>query len=167
MIIDIANMPFEGKRYTGEEPVCVFDLGKEHDIRIEEPAGYDLKAYLASGELIVEGKLGVLVSFRCSRCAELFPFRVEIQDFQCAREVSGDTESVDLTGEIRESIILGFPNYPVCNENCRGLCPSCGRNLNRGQCECKPPEDTRWGVLDGLAGGEKEDGCTQEKDVKE
>ena len=118
-------------------------------------------------ELIVEGSLAASVSLRCSRCAESFAFRVEIPDFQCAREVSQDAESVDLTDEIRESIILSFPNYPVCNADCRGLCPACGRNLNQGECECKPPEDARWGVLDGLAGGEEQDGRTQEETVKE
>ncbi|MFC1462496.1 DUF177 domain-containing protein [Verrucomicrobiota bacterium] len=168
MIVDIANMPFDGKHYAGEEPASALRMGEEPGICVEKPVGYDLKAYMASGELIVEGKLAASVSFRCSRCAESFPFQVEIRDFQCAREVGSDVESVDLTDEIRESIILGFPNHPVCNADCSGLCPECGRNLNQGQCGCqKTPEDARWGVLDGLAGGGEQDGCTQKKEVKE
>lgn len=133
----------------------MFDMGRERDIRIERPAEYDLKAYMAAGELIVEGKLNASVTFRCSRCAEFFPLSVEIPGFRCVREISGDVESVDLTDEIRESIILGFPNYPVCSAECRGLCPMCGNNLNQGECGCKPPEDARWGALDELTcGGE-------------
>lgn len=150
VIVDIANMPFEGKRYTGEEPVSIFDMGEEAGVCIEQPAGYDFRAYMASGELIVDGKLTASVSFRCSRCAEFFPFRVEIPNFRCIREVAGNVESVDLTDEIRESIILSFPNYPICGADCRGLCPECGKDLNKGKCECRPPEDARWGALDGL-----------------
>jgi uncharacterized metal-binding protein YceD (DUF177 family) len=59
-------------------------------------------------------------------------------------------ESVDLTEDIRESMILAFPHYPVCNPECKGLCPQCGVNLNNAPCSCQPPADDRWAGLDGL-----------------
>lgn len=58
--------------------------------------------------------------------------------------------SVDLTPDIREAMILCFPGYPVCKAECKGLCPTCGKNLNKGACTCAPPPDNRWSVLDRL-----------------
>lgn len=57
-------------------------------------------------------------------------------------------ECVDLTADIREAMILAFPAYPVCSPECKGLCATCGVNLNKAACRCAPPDDNRWGVLD-------------------
>jgi len=65
-------------------------------------------------------------------------------------EAQQDPESVDLTGDIRESMILAFPHYPACRPECKGLCPTCGINLNRDTCSCRPPGDDRWSRLDEL-----------------
>jgi len=57
---------------------------------------------------------------------------------------SGDIDRVYFTGNtidisigIRESIILSIPTVPLCKENCRGLCPVCGIDLNTNSCNCK------------------------------
>lgn len=44
---------------------------------------------------------------------------------------------IDVGIGMREAIILALPLAPLCNENCRGLCPVCGINLNRQKCDCK------------------------------
>jgi len=49
---------------------------------------------------------------------------------------------------LREQVLLALPLKAVCNENCRGLCPQCGANLNQEPCSCKEePEDPRWLAL--------------------
>lgn len=45
---------------------------------------------------------------------------------------------IDLSVGIREMIILALPIAPVCKADCAGLCPVCGRNLNEGDCSCRP-----------------------------
>ncbi|MBT3296609.1 MAG: DUF177 domain-containing protein [Verrucomicrobia bacterium] len=65
-------------------------------------------------------------------------------------ELRDETESVDLTPDMREATLLAFPAYPVCTSACVGLCPTCGKDLNAGPCECKPAEESRWGGLDAL-----------------
>jgi len=45
---------------------------------------------------------------------------------------------IDLGVGIREMLILALPIAPVCRPDCAGLCPACGRNLNRGKCRCRP-----------------------------
>lgn len=48
-----------------------------------------------------------------------------------------DNEEIDLGQLLREQFYLAVPMKPLCDEACRGLCPSCGTNLNRGTCECR------------------------------
>jgi uncharacterized protein len=44
---------------------------------------------------------------------------------------------VDLSPLIREQVLLALPTRPLCEDDCRGLCPHCGVNLNRTTCECR------------------------------
>jgi uncharacterized protein len=149
MIIRVSEVPPEGIRYSGEEQPAILDLEGEKDISIDGPLYYDFYAQEVPGELIVRGTVNVKMSFRCSRCGEMFQTRVEDDSFVSVREAGRD-ESVDLTEEIREAIILTFPNYPVCKTDCKGLCAQCGISLNRGKCNCKGKKENVWAALDGL-----------------
>ncbi len=44
--------------------------------------------------------------------------------------------AIDLTPAVREEVGLAVPAYPVCRDDCAGLCPRCGRDLNQGPCAC-------------------------------
>ncbi len=56
---------------------------------------------------------------------------------------------LDLTEAVRQYTILSLPRRPLCREDCRGLCPVCGQNLNQGSCSCQVEEvDPRWAALD-------------------
>src|SRR5579884_814806 len=57
---------------------------------------------------------------------------------------------LDLTEAIRQNILVSLPMVPICGEDCAGLCPQCGKDLNSGLCECKPEIDTRFSVLEQL-----------------
>ncbi|HEX2849996.1 MAG TPA: DUF177 domain-containing protein [Acidimicrobiales bacterium] len=59
-------------------------------------------------------------------------------------------ETVDLEPMAREAIVLELPVAPLCKEDCLGLCPECGADLNEAACSCAPPSDPRWAVLDQL-----------------
>ncbi|MGB9720687.1 MAG: DUF177 domain-containing protein [bacterium] len=45
--------------------------------------------------------------------------------------------NIDISVGIREAIILAMPPAPLCKKDCKGLCPVCGKNLNREKCNCK------------------------------
>lgn len=60
----------------------------------------------------------------------------------------GPLDSVDLTEDMREAMIVCFPGYPVCSPDCKGLCPKCGENLNTSVCTCGPTDDNRWALLE-------------------
>ena len=58
-----------------------------------------------------------------------------------------DDASLNLDEFVREEILLFLPNKILCKENCKGLCPKCGKNLNDGKCDCKKDVDPRMEVL--------------------
>jgi uncharacterized protein len=57
-------------------------------------------------------------------------------------------DHLDLAPMVREQIILAAPMHPLCREECRGLCPRCGKDLNEGSCRC--PAESRGGPFDVL-----------------
>ena len=60
-------------------------------------------------------------------------------------------EEVDLEPLLREQVILAVPFAPLCREDCKGLCPVCGIDLNTGTCTCdRTPIDPRWSALRNL-----------------
>lgn len=61
------------------------------------------------------------------------------------------SRTIDLSAAIREELILAVPDYVLCREDCAGLCPHCGKDLNEGPHECQSaPTDPRWAELEAL-----------------
>lgn len=171
MKIILSDIPPEGLSLKGSEDVEFLLPGEACDIEFVGPLEYDLNLILVSGELIAMGCLKAKANLTCSRCAERFMREVEEENFNFSiniddsvgegtdsveragrgtRKKREDLESVDLTNYMREAIILTLPNYPVCREDCKGLCGKCGADLNRGQCDCSPVPGEGWEVLDNL-----------------
>lgn len=152
MIIEVSRVSPDGTRYEGEEPAAIVGLEDDRFRRIDAPIRYDLNAQVVSHELVVQGSLEVDVTVECSRCAGFFSTRVRDSSFLRAYAVPEGTESVDLTEDIREDILVNLPAFPVCRPDCKGLCPRCGKNWNEGLCSCKPSTGgpSGWSALDGL-----------------
>jgi uncharacterized protein len=149
MRVDLGRLGERGERLVGEVAPELLDI-HDPDIRVMCPVKCEAVAVCAGDELLVDGRLSVRAQFRCGRCGEMFETDVEEPTFHYDCQVEKGVEFVDLTGEIRESILLTFPVYPVCRPDCLGLCPQCGANRNRKPCRCKPSKDARWSALDGL-----------------
>ena len=56
------------------------------------------------------------------------------------RHYSGDV--IDLSEDARQGLMLEIPEWPLCSESCKGLCASCGTNLNTGECNCREPAES-------------------------
>jgi uncharacterized protein len=57
-------------------------------------------------------------------------------------------DGLDLGDVLREQLVLALPYKVVCREDCKGLCPHCGKDLNAGPCDCKPQTaEPRWDAL--------------------
>jgi len=166
LIIEPWRIPPEGGQIEGEEPGEILELGETGGMTPAGPVTYSLHVQCVTHELLIQGRLSAKVRFTCSRCADLFVREVRDDDFFCERQVENLHSSVDLTDELRESIILAFSNFPVCRESCRGLCPHCGVNWNRETCGCKEPKEESWSAFSGLENIEVNNGGTQTEKVK-
>lgn len=72
-------------------------------------------------------------------------------DPEAVDEEPYEGKEIDLKPAIREQILLQIPGSPVCREDCRGLCPRCGKDLNEGDCGCdRTVMDPRWAALRGI-----------------
>jgi len=107
----------------------------------------------------------------CARCVEPVPVPIDGDFDLIFRPQAADAESgeraitVDeteigyyeesgllLEDVVREQVLLSLPGRTLCTPDCKGLCPSCGQNLNSALCGCdKTLVDPRWNALAGLA----------------
>ena len=119
----------------------------------------------------VRGTIRTEVELLCDRCAapSRAPLEVEFDTrFIPQALAAGETDNVELLTEdlglaayedgavdldelVREQILLALPTRSLCREDCKGLCPKCGADLNAGRCSCEQGEiDPRWSALAGL-----------------
>ncbi len=84
----------------------------------------------------------------CARCLKQVKSGLNIP-FDFAYPIEGRT-SIDATGDIRDILYLNHPERFLCSEECRGLCPVCGINLNQSICDCsqKKVESIQNHVID-------------------
>ena len=117
--------------------------------------------------ILVTGKLETELAVTCSRCLEQFhePATLQIEEefFPTIDILTGAAVTVpeddpdaftidqnnilDLTEAIRQYALMAVPMKPLCRPDCKGLCPTCGKNLNVEGCGCPPPVDPRWAKL--------------------
>ena len=72
-------------------------------------------------------------------------------------EETYEGKEIDLAPAVREQILLQIPSPPVCRDDCRGLCPRCGKDLNESDCGCdRAVMDPRWAALKGIQLEKKE-----------
>jgi len=160
------RIPEEGLDIEGQVPAEVVALKEDANAPVTGPIDYELHVQCLDHELIVTGQVSTEVQMVCSRCADRVMEMVADQSFFYEQEVPNLHETLDLTDEVRETIILAFPNYPLCQESCRGLCPRCGVNLNRAKCGCKPLKEVSWTAFSGLDNIEVKNGSSEKKKIK-
>lgn len=142
-----------------EDPLWA-DLG----VDLRSPVRVTARATpVVSGEIWVRGRFSAELVVECRRCLEpvevsvdeelILLFAPETEEGQDAvaadlRPLPEGAQELDLRPAVREEFLLAAPGYVVCTPDCRGLCPRCGANRNREQCECTFQEpDPRWDRL--------------------
>jgi uncharacterized protein len=106
-------------------------------VQLEEPVEL-VRAYVPAAELVPQRK-------RAGGDSEA-SFDPELVD-----EEGYQGKEIDLSSALREQILLSVPPSPLCDEQCKGLCPRCGKDLNEGECGCdRTVVDPRWAALKGI-----------------
>ena len=115
--------------------------------------------YNEAGVLHLEADITASMICICDRCGEEFPSIKETPvDAVLVEENTGDDpelfviqgEEADLDEILSTCFILDMETKFLCSEDCKGLCPTCGKNLNLGPCECRKQPDPRFAVLEQL-----------------
>ncbi len=177
MFIDIHELELHRIEFQEEFRPAVLDLGT--DVRQVEPLQTRGHAELVEehhggrGKKIQDirlvGRLGTRIELLCARCLE--PVAQEVKrEFDLLyrpQGIDGGHEELSVTDAeaeigyytgdgllleevLREQVLLSVPIRVLCREECKGLCPQCGKNLNLGACTCQPPADPRWQALERL-----------------
>lgn len=165
-MIDIARLGLEpGEQRTVEVPVVVppFSLGGAEYRTSGAPvvARVDLTR-LRTG-LLMRLRLQATILGPCHRCLTeaAIPVSIDAREYQADDPAPGaemeevseylDGDRLDVGLWAVDAIVLAMPIKILCRPDCRGLCPTCGADLNTGDCACPAPApDDRWGALRGL-----------------
>lgn len=161
----LLNKPGSEQEFQ-EERTLVTLAGDGEDLEVTKPWLIRGKiSHLDSQSVLFKGQSSTEVIMRCARCNT--PVRVPIEVFLTQRFVTDADVKEPLDDEIAlESIqdgrielydvllyemSLAVPMKVLCRDDCKGLCPVCGQNLNEGKCSCKVDNtDPRWDALKSL-----------------
>ncbi|HHV61905.1 MAG TPA: DUF177 domain-containing protein [Firmicutes bacterium] len=142
-------------------------------VNIDKPVRLRVMATNTGSRILVSGDIFTSVELTCNRCMEPFIFEISTsfeREYRQAAQArpgngtpgaEGDApetyhgDVINLRPAVEESISLTMPIKVLCSEDCRGLCPKCGHNLNLGPCRCEKEPDFRLAPLAELLRKEK------------
>lgn len=156
---------FDGKKINIDEKVSV---SPHNDDTFEICSPVELKGSVQNvgGTIVLRCDAAARLKLTCDRCGDEYDsvlrFSVN-EDFKKADEFSKADENPDISsltgttidlGEIiYTNLYLNLPSKQLCDEDCKGLCPICGANLNKTACGCEnDTTDPRFDILDNLLG---------------
>lgn len=106
-----------------------------------------------AGRLELTGHISVKGKTVCGRCGEPVDFSMELEMKETVgeNEVTLDGTVLDIASVVTDNVVVELPIRFLCSDNCKGLCSTCGANLNKGQCSCVDDSiDERLAVLKSL-----------------
>jgi len=177
MLIEIAELELHPVDFQEEFPPDAIDLGA--DVRQTSVLKTGGRAQLVEEhhgkhkvikDIRLQGDLATRLELPCARCLEPVTQNVGRAFDLLYRPLGTDAGNEELSvtaaeaeigyyqGEgllledaLREQVLLTVPLKVICREDCKGLCPTCGRNRNNEPCSCAPPAgDPRWEALKDL-----------------
>jgi uncharacterized protein len=131
MKIHVSRIPAEGLRDHATYEPSTLDIGRD-DIHLREP--FDVEAFITKmeSELVVKADIHCPLLMTCARCLE--DFTSSLTTDAIFHYKVHPTDVVDITDDVRQEIILAYPMFPICQPDCKGLCSTCGQNLNMALC---------------------------------
>lgn len=128
------------------------ELENDGIVSVISPVTFKFEAQLHASGVVIRGNAAVIISGECGRC--LAPVEETVStEYTLFLDEPGSGDEIDIADDIREELLLAFPANIICDEECKGLCPHCGINLNRKSCKCAdsaPDAPSPWDALDQL-----------------
>jgi uncharacterized protein len=148
-IIHLKDIPEEGLNLVFDEKKVIEDVELVSNIKGETFFEKVREDIILKGEFVTD------IHLNCDRCLEDFAFHIDDNFFYTLlhREKKDENEetepdilyfdgnNINFLDIIHEQIILQIPLKTVCKEDCKGICPGCGKNLNIEECSCDKKDD--------------------------
>lgn len=134
--IAVANLGPSEFELDEEQTAEELDLSLE-GVRFLKPLRIRCRLTKNNNDILIKGEIAGQPESVCSRCLKQFQSTLA-EKFEHYCQWKGEAE-IDITDQVRETVILSFPIKMLCQPECKGLCPICGQNLNFKTCGCKPP----------------------------
>lgn len=166
MNIDLRNLDESSGRLSGRDRVEFADATGEEAIL---DCGVEVDYTQTGGAYYFKVAATAKMETSCHRCLDpvVCPLRAEF-DLVVRRgidraapeaderddyiTIGAKEHEVSLHAFIHENLVVSVPMLILCRDDCKGLCPRCGANLNHGGCDCRAVGDPRWDALRGLQG---------------
>ena len=151
-IYDIEESLSAKGRFDGSK----FRRPEDEELSFGSPIEYELTVTKSGDTVWIRGPVRAEVTLRCSRCLEDFAYSIRTDlDIEFAPksaapdapeiELKSDEldlyyyegEEIEIDSFVFEEVMLNLPIKALCSESCKGICPTCGKNLNVEQCRCK------------------------------
>lgn len=136
---------------------------KDGKVVFVEPVKVSLNVTNVGNYLHARGTVSCTTNLICGRCLESYSYSMATQfeekyfmaelglkdaEHEDEEYIPFSGDAIDITNEVIAAIQLSLPMRQICSEECKGLCPQCGINLNNGQCNCQEDDiDPRMAVL--------------------
>jgi uncharacterized protein len=156
MRVDVAELKLEaGSHKTVPVEVALepVEIGGQ-SVQFDRPFKGEAEIWNAGDRLLVRATLSGEAQLACNRCLTDFSLPLETSfeeefiegqpgqdkeedEAESLRAVNYYTgDAIDLSETLRDNVLLELPMKALCREDCAGLCPTCGTNLNEGSCSC-------------------------------
>jgi uncharacterized protein len=158
MLLDLSRYRGGVDRVERREPPEALSRPGD-EFRIVAPVEFEAEVRKDQEKVRLVGRTRTRLGLDCSRCLDPFEVPVDARFDELFLPVAANTgaseaeiqesdvgvsyyrdDVIDLAEVMREQLHLALPMKPLCREDCRGLCPVCGINRNRGTCTC----ETSW-----------------------
>ena len=158
MLLDvrkIINAPGERIAFQFDLDLSDVDFGGRRPVQNPVVVAGDVRN--VAGMLLLTFEASTVLKSVCDRCLKPFDQPKTVRYETMLAEELEDEDSDDILlledgavdlGELARTVfILEMDTKTLCSEDCKGICPGCGVDLNQGTCVCKRDVDPRWAVL--------------------
>lgn len=153
---NIINVPGGVCPFSHELDLSDLEFGGAHPI--DQPVHVTGQVRNMAGALVLEGTAVTTLHLVCDRCAKPFAREKTVRlETLLAQELADersddeivllDGDELDLDDVATTAFVLAMDSKNLCSEDCKGICPGCGVDLNVEACRCKPEVDPRLAVL--------------------
>jgi uncharacterized protein len=178
MKIETHHIPSGGLDLSYDVPAETFpalkELSDKGECGFETPISVHLEVTQEKDFIKTRGDLSTTLKLACARCLAEYEQRIQSRfSLNHSKQIPTDLhpsdkdeieltaeqigvlfykgDEIDFTEAVQEQVVLAIPYRPLCSKECQGLCPSCGKDLNQGPCQCsRETSDGPFAALKGL-----------------